>query len=415
MASAPEQTPGRHPPDKDEAMAVSPLAQTPLPAAITVGPVPFVPVASTAPTAPFGDQPLPARLEVPGLGTYDANRLSTRSGNKRRRGDPLNPSVLGTPRSSRMFNLFPEVSGEPTLSESIAKLGKLMNDAIVLPANGATSIKVESEAAANLKTLMVTILELEASADRPNPKKADNVPRESSSILASNPAFNFRAEKAEIASLTVAVAAITKHLGVRPTAPTSSPYALAASKHAHKNAGTTSAPAVPITKPNTNQAAKASKPPVHKQPVLRTANTITLSQLSPDVTALAKFSLREIIHTTNSLLSTLKLKVQDSDEEILQMKAAHRHPSRDIVLYTENFRQAEGLKKKVDLWLPGLSKDLVFRPKVHAIFIHGVPTSFNPAIPSHLEDLYDWNPATMTQRPAFVKWKNNRGVQVREF
>lgn len=155
----------------------------------------------------------------------------------------------------------------------------------------------------------------------PKFKKPDLTPQETSAALATNPSALFNtvnligSQKAEIAKLSVAVAAITKHLGiskpksnVAPKVPQGPSYALHASKHTPNSAGNAAAP-----KP------KPPAPPVHKKPELHTANSITLLQTSVDGQAFAKLTLREILHQINSLLAAKGIKVQDSDAEVIQL------------------------------------------------------------------------------------------------
>lgn len=80
-------------------------------------------------------------------------------------------------------------------------------------------------------------------------------------------------------------------------------------------------------------------------------------------------------------------------------------------MYTTTPQQAETLRTQGNKWIPLLSPCLNLHLPVHTVVVHGIPASFQPADPQHLEMLIAMNPDTMKPAPTFVKWVSLNAIQ----
>lgn len=58
-----------------------------------------------------------------------------------------------------------------------------------------------------------------------------------------------------------------------------------------------------------------------------------------------------------------------------------------------------------------MSEGLTLQNPVHTVVVHGIPTSFNPTDPKHLEMLRVMNPDTLSPPSIFIKWLRANAVQ----
>lgn len=126
---------------------------------------------------------------------------------------------------------------------------------------------------------------------------------------------------------------------------------------------------------------------------------------------MASMSYPALIIAINNILTSLNIKESPADVKPIQVRLVHRHPSNDLVLYTTTSNQAEKLRNLGDKWLPMFSKKLTLRLQIFTVVVHGIPTSFNPTCPDHLEMLKAMNPDTLSTPPLFVKWISPQAVQ----
>lgn len=116
---------------------------------------PSTPLPSSQPQTPA--RPLASELEA-----YAAGKARKRqaTAGPEDRPSPPDPTYLGTPRSTRLKNLFTEAILPPTLLDVARKLNDLVENNVKLPKKGAEKISVGSETAADIKTLVVKLFEL---------------------------------------------------------------------------------------------------------------------------------------------------------------------------------------------------------------------------------------------------------------
>lgn len=126
---------------------------------------------------------------------------------------------------------------------------------------------------------------------------------------------------------------------------------------------------------------------------------------------MASTSYPTLIIAINKVLTSLNIKENQTDDKPIQVWSVHRHPSNDLVLYTTTPSQAEKLRNLGDKWLPLVSKKLTLCPQILTVVVHGIPTSFNPTCPDHLEMLKAMNLDTLSIPPLFVKWISPQAVQ----
>lgn len=73
---------------------------------------------------------------------------------------PPDTAILGTPRSTRLKNLFIGAPQTPTLLDVARKLSDLIETNVKLPKKGAEKTSIGSETAADIKTLVGKLLEM---------------------------------------------------------------------------------------------------------------------------------------------------------------------------------------------------------------------------------------------------------------
>lgn len=379
------------------------------------------------PATPPPPSQTPDRPTVSGLTAFEKNRSRKRQASSGLNDRPASTPAAqpGTPRSQRFKNIFKEAN--PTLLDISRKLYELIEGSILLPKKGGEKISsLGSETAADIKTLAASVLDL---VERSNniPSLTRNLLSEEDDdhrferALAGANAFGCKVPdlvESRLDSIDKTLAEIKKAFtapsgGFTFTTPTlSTPhtnrtagpsYALAASKHAPRANANTSGPTF-------RPVPSRTQPPPPPKPA-RAQNAVKLAQTVEQGTELATLSYPALILKINNILATNKIKETPSDTRPIQVRSVHRHPSNDLVLYTTNAEQAKELRKQGDAWLPHLSLKLTLRPPIFTVVVHGIPTSFNPTSPDHLDMLTAMNPDTFSTPPVFVKWISPQAVQ----
>ncbi|KAG0140283.1 hypothetical protein CROQUDRAFT_100312 [Cronartium quercuum f. sp. fusiforme G11] len=92
--------------------------------------------------------------------------------------------------------------------------------------------------------------------------------------------------------------------------------------------------------------------------------------------------------------------------QIIKIKAVHQHPSNNLIFYTYTHEDADTLKDLVEQWLPNISPGLTYKPKLHHMVVHGMPTTFDPNNPEDIEDLMAMNTCPLTAKPLWIRWMN---------
>lgn len=374
---------------------------------------------------PFNPPPsqTPGRPTVSGLAAFEAGKRRKRQATagpdeRPRRADHAH---LGTPRSVRFKKLFADNPKTPGILDVAKKLHDIIEGAIKLPKKGAEKITIGSESAADIKTLAAHVLDLaEALSDFPfpsirrNPFSETEEDHQIERSLAGTNAFGCKVPDT-IASKLDQLAkdlAEMKNAVTMPTGqftftnnvsnPKTPSYALAASKHAPRQPTTTT--------PTTFRPVLTRKQPPPPPPAIKPVNTLTLSQADKDGLELANLNYPSLISFINTKLTAANVKVNATDEKAIQIRSVHRHPSNDIVLYTTTPQQAEALRNKSEVWLPTISSKLTVHSPVHSIVVHGIPATFIPTDPKHIEMLVAMNPDTLNPAPVFIKWLSPNAI-----
>lgn len=144
---------------------------------------------------------------------------------------------------------------------------------------------------------------------------------------------------------------------------------------------------------------------------LKSNNTVTLTQDEKEGTALSGINYPSLIAMINSKLAEAVVKETPSDPKPIQVRLVHRHPSNDVVIYTTTPQQAEALRRQGEKWVHLLSPQITLQHPVHTVVVHGIPASFQPADPQHIEMLTAMNPDTLTPAPTFIKWVSLNAIQ----
>lgn len=368
------------------------------------------------------------RPSVSGLEAFEAGKRKKRQATAGPDDRPSRAglSYLGTPRSTRFKNLFPDNPSAPGILDVTRKLHDIIESAIKLPKKVAEKITLGSESAANIKTLVAHVLDLaEALADHPFPSIRRNPFSESDEdhqverALAGTNAFGCTVPEIISKKLDKLAEDLAEMKNVMITMPTSRftfanttpssktpSYALAASKHApHQPAQPTPTSFIPVLH---------KKQPPPPPPAIRPVNAITLSQTDKEGLELANLNYPSLIKFINTKLTAANIKTSPTDEKAIQVRSVHRHPSNDIVLYTTTPQQAEILRSKSEIWLPTVSPKLTLRSPIHSVVVHGIPATFIPSDPQHIAMITAMNPDTLTPPPVFIKWLSpntiHRGV-----
>ncbi|KAG0144813.1 hypothetical protein CROQUDRAFT_46723, partial [Cronartium quercuum f. sp. fusiforme G11] len=262
-----------------------------------------------------------ARLAVPALVEFlhKQTRVSTPGTNI----DDTLKDVSRTPWTSRMTNLFPGHPSEKSLGKLIAKLRTIAQAAISLDSKSkrAKTVSVDIETAANLLVLIGAVYDQhQVEGSQVNLFNMSTTTR-SRQVVSGPPAPNSDAVMEKLSSLQEQISLLTAAISSPKTALATNKkgYALAASKHATPSTATTTKPEAPRT----------SKP--------RAENSITLSQIhASEVAFLASnFTYPALMAAFNKSLITHEVKLKPEDKSPIMVKAVHRHPSNDIVLYVE--------------------------------------------------------------------------------
>lgn len=92
------------------------------------------------------------------------------------------------------------------------------------------------------------------------------------------------------------------------------------------------------------------------------------------------------------------------------MKAIQRHYSNDLVVHAEMQAHARSLKEAAPSWLPQLSPGFTIKLEIHAVLVHGVPTSFEPAIEDHVKE-HKVSNGEMLSSMSSVRWVNPKSIE----
>lgn len=142
----------------------------------------------------------------------------------------------------------------------------------------------------------------------------------------------------------------------------------------------------------------------------RPTTTITLSQANPDQPVLTDQPTPRLLVALNSLLATNQIKVQETSKAPVEVKSIQRHTFNNLILHLESPSHADALRKSANKWLPAFSGSLTLKPETHAILIHGIPTTFNPQNPKHLEDLIASNGDRLSSLKS-IRWMNAKAIE----
>lgn len=325
--------------------------------------------------------------------------------------------VTGTPRSTRIKNLLPdEGNDEHRLGNILEKLLSIAMASIQFGSKDRApkKIPVDAESAADLLVLVGAAFDqhqldqsrkiLFQPGRRPASHHTPTPAQAATQQALTTGAFDFQSAEINVKLDTLAeqVAALTKAIQkpAGPTTGTAGPsYALAASKHAPK----------PNQTAHTEPGTRAKKP-APKQPSTRSTTTITLTQIDPAHPVFTDQATPRLLVALNSHLAKSKVKLSETSKTCIEVKSIQRHMSNDMVLYLESPATADSLRKQVNTWLPAFSNQLAIKPDTHAVLVHGIPTTFNPQNPDHLEDLIASNGDRLANITA-VRWMNPKVVE----
>lgn len=118
----------------------------------------------------------------------------------------------------------------------------------------------------------------------------------------------------------------------------------------------------------------------------------------------------KLVMALNEMIRQCNVKLQPTDHHTIQVKTVQRRPSNQLVLHLENQASAKALAERQADWLPKLSTNLELKPERHAVLVHGIPTTFDPKIEDHLEDLVASN-REMLSSITSVRWLNQKAVE----
>lgn len=195
----------------------------------------------------------------------------------------------------------------------------------------------------------------------------------------------------QVAALTTATKKPTANQAKTPS------YALAASKHAP---GT-----IDLTRPKPSPKTQAKKPTAP-----RSTTTITLSQSDRVQPVLTEQTTPRLLIALNSHLASKLIKIHESSKTTVELKSIQRHTFNDLILHLESPSHADALRKQVGTWLPTFSDKLTTKSETYAILLHGIPTTFNPNNPDHLEDLIASN-GDRLKSFSTIRWMKVKAVE----
>lgn len=365
------------------------------------------------------------RPAVSGLAAFEAGKRRKRQATTGPGDRPNREGLgyLGTPRSTRFKNLFPNDPSPPGILDVARNLHEIIENAIKLPKKGAEKIMIGSESEADVKTLAAHILDLaEALSDFPfpsvrrNPFSEREEAHQIERTLAGDNSFGCQVPESiskKMDQLAKDLAEI-KQVVTMPTSQftfarltntnTVPSYALAASKHAPRQTTTTT------PQPTVFRPVLQKKQPPPPPPAIKPINAITLAQADKEGSELANLNYPTLISFINKKLTEANVKVNDTDEKSIQIRSVHRHPSNDIVIYTTTPQQAEALRNKSETWLGTVSSKLTIHNQIHSIVVHGIPATFLPTDPQHIDMLIAMNPETLKPAPVFIKWLSPNAI-----
>lgn len=392
----------------------------------------YTPVFGAPTTGPQANSPIQANLGAiqeslrAGLAPPTTTALPQLAGLTRKRARTETPSqltaahiedVTGTPRSTRIRNLLPnEGEDEHKLGSILEKLLSVAMASIQFGNKGRAPKKIpmDAESAADILVLIGAAFDqhqLDQSRKvlfQPGRRQVTNQATASANAVTQQTlaagVFNFQSAELNVKldALAEQVAALTTAIQ-KPNAPpqhASSPsYALAASKHAPKSAQAA------LREPETRPRKPTARPATHKLP-----STITLTQKDPNQPVFSDQATPRLLVALNSHLADKKIKLNENSKTLIEIKSIQRHVSNDMVLYLESQAISDALRKQVNDWLPTFSGQLTIKPDTHAVLVHGIPTTFNPQNPEHLEDLIASNGDRLSSITA-VRWMNPKVVE----
>lgn len=297
----------------------------------------------------------------------------------------LAEEVTRTSRTTRIKNLFPTSGQDSSLTENISKLLEVAMAAIVL-GRQTKKVQVDVNSAADILVLIGAVhdhhqLDLaKRSVFQPGRKTAPTPPQSTqhTTTIAQAVSLDFQTAGVmdKLTALATQVSTLTSIVqGTSPTAPKQDPapsYALAASKHAPSTAQT----------PTRHPTRDPGRPKARQ-----TFNTLVLTERSAEAPMCTSTAPPRLVITINTLIKESKIKLKPTNKTTIQVKTIQHRPSNNIVLHLKSQGHARSLSNKVADWLPKLSPSLEMKPARHALLVHGIPTSFDPAINNHLEDL----------------------------
>ncbi|KAH9809093.1 hypothetical protein DFH28DRAFT_1134417 [Melampsora americana] len=367
----------------------------------------------TRPTAPSASLKRVAITSQALLGPTSRTPSLMEGPRKRHRPRAPSPSPLeeaeditGTPRSTRIARLFPGGSGASAkpLGVLIQKLINVSKATLIPKSKRNKSVSVDVESAADILVLTGLIQEqaslMESRRVVFDPRRT-TAPAPTSSSFASETQFEFRnadwSAKFDVLTDQIAklVTTVEPNKQQQPQqkqpGQAKSSYASAASKH---TPGTAQRPSQPHLSP---RAQKEN----HTRP--RSEAVLTLLQQDPKNISGAGKTIPELIKILNNILKDNHIKVSQDSVSPIAVRNIHRHPSNDLVIYLESPKQAQALREQVASWLPKVSPTLALKQEVHAIVVHGIPTTFNPTRPEDIDLLKTCN-GNLLNNALFVRW-----------
>lgn len=321
--------------------------------------------------------------------------------------------ITGTPRSTRIKNLLPGNEEEKSLNVILEKLLNVCMAGIQFNGKGrmAKKIQVDVESAADILVLAGAAYDqhqMDLSRRvlfQPGCRQTKNpvTTATNAALRTTAPSLDFQSAElsSKLDALAEQVTALTTAIkNPTPQGKSTPSYALAASKHAP-----------PANNPNQpTRPSPQAKKNNHKSASIRPTTTITLSQADTTQPVLTDQSTPRLLVALNRLLAAKQIKPHENSKMAVEVKSIQRHTFNDLILHLESPSHAEALRKTADKWLPTFSEKLTMKPDLHAILIHGIPTTFNPKSPDHLEDLIASNGDRLASLKS-IRWMNAKVVE----
>lgn len=385
------------------------------------GPTPYAPTFGPPTASQSCNRPVqvnPADIQK-GLEPTQSTALPQLANLNRKRAQTETPGQItaarvkdatGTPRSTRIKSLLPGGEDEQSMSAILEKLLAVTMAGIKFNDKGrmARRNQVDTESAADILVLVAAAHDLNKLDQtkrvlfRPGRQTAQHQIAAATRSAQAAPPSSFDFQLAELNTkldaLAEQVAALTTAIK-KPTngqAKTTS-YALAASKHAPG--------IIDLTAKKQQKMAPAKKP---ASP--RPTTTVTLSQTDRSQPVLTEQSMPRLLIALNSHLAEKQVKIHDTSKSVVEVKSIQRHTFNNLILHLESPSHADAIRKQASKWLPSFSDKLVMKDETHAILVHGIPTTFNPKNPEHLEDLIASNSDRLSSFSA-IHWMNVKAVK----